>query len=31
MNNMVLAHEDDEVEDVITEETEQKENTSDTE
>jgi hypothetical protein len=31
MNNMVLAHEDDEVEDVITEETEQEENTSDTE
>jgi hypothetical protein len=31
MNNMVLTHEDDEVEDVITEETEQEENTSDTE
>lgn len=30
MNNMVLAHEDDEVEDVISEETEQEENTSNT-
>jgi hypothetical protein len=31
MNNMVLGHEDDDVEDVITEEMEQEENTSDTE
>jgi hypothetical protein len=31
MNNMVLAHEDDEVEEVSTEETELEENTSDTE